>query len=73
MQVVTKRLGQGEWFQSVVPVYLCLETQAYGRRNSSLISSTGKINKILYFFNKIMPVIPQLKMIKKIQKKKIEK
>ncbi len=37
------------------------------------ISIPGKINKILYFFNKIIPIISQLKMIKKIQEKKIKK
>ena len=47
----------------------CYSDYLKGKR----ISIPGKINKILYFFNKIMPVIPQLKMIKKIQKKKIEK
>lgn len=37
------------------------------------VSIPGKINKILYFFNKVMPIMSQLKMIKKIQEKKIKK
>lgn len=37
------------------------------------LSIPGKINKILYFFNKVMPIIFQLKAIKKIQEKKIKK
>lgn len=37
------------------------------------ISIPGRINKILYYFNKLIPIMPQLKMIKKIQEKKIKK
>ncbi len=37
------------------------------------VSIPGKINKILYFFNKVMPIMPQLKAIKKVQEKKIKK
>lgn len=47
----------------------CYSDYLKGKR----ISIPGKINKILYFFNKMMPIMFQLKVIKKIQEKKTKK
>ena len=37
------------------------------------ISIPGRINKILYFLNKLLPINSQLKIVKKIQEKKLKK
>ena len=47
----------------------CYSDYLKGKR----VSIPGKINKLLYFFNKMVPIMSQLKTIKKIQEKKIKK
>lgn len=69
---VNKKLKGSAKFYTTTPEEVaekCYSDYLKGKR----VSIPGKINKLLYFFNKMVPIMSQLKTIKKIQEKKIKK